>query len=92
MKTRKLKRSKFFWYFASVLFAAAGFYPASQASDFPDLITSLNMLEQTPQFCGERVPLQSQEVRERFEKEFLLILWNRPQVILWLKRTGRFFP
>jgi len=27
------------------------------------------------------------EVKERFEKEFLLNLWDRPQVILWLKRS-----
>ena len=92
MKTRKLKRAQIFLYFTSVLFAAAGFCTASHASDFPDLISSLKMLEQTPQFCGERVPLDIQEVRERFEKEFLLMLWNRPQVILWLKRTGRYFP
>jgi len=92
MKTRKLKRAQFFLYFTSVLFTAAGFCTASHASDFPDLISSLKMLEQTPQFCGERVPLDIQEVRERFEKEFLLMLGNRPQVILWLKRTGRYFP
>ncbi len=92
MKTTKLKWPNVFWVFTSVLFAAAGFYTSSQASDFPNLISSLKMLERTPQFCGERVPLDIQEVRERFEKELLLTLWNRPQVILWLKRTGRYFP
>ncbi len=92
MKPPKLKGSKFFLFFTSVLLAAAGFYTPSQASDFPNLIRSLKMLEQTPQFCGERVPLDIQDVRERFEKELLLMLWNRPQVILWLKRTGRYFP
>jgi hypothetical protein len=43
-------------------------------------------------FCGEPVPLDLGQVRERFEKEMLLTLWNRPQVVLWLKRTSRFFP
>jgi hypothetical protein len=43
-------------------------------------------------FCGERVPLEDQEVRERFEKELLLIAWNRPQVYLWLKRSRRTLP
>jgi len=43
-------------------------------------------------FCGEPVPLDNFEVRERLEKELLLILWNRPQVILWLKRATRYFP
>jgi membrane-bound lytic murein transglycosylase D len=55
------------------------------------LITSLKI--DTPlEFCGERVPLENQEVRERLEKELLLTLWDRPQVILWLKRTRRYLP
>jgi hypothetical protein len=36
--------------------------------------------------------MDSQEVRERFEKELLLSLWDRPQVILWLKRSRRYMP
>jgi len=43
-------------------------------------------------FCGESVPLENQEVRERLEKEMLLTLADRPQVILWLKRSHRFMP
>ena len=43
-------------------------------------------------FCGEPVPLHEQEVRERLEKELLLSVWDRPQVILWLKRTPRYMP
>jgi hypothetical protein len=43
-------------------------------------------------FCGEPVPLADREVRERLEKEMLLTLWDRPQVILWLKRSSRFLP
>ncbi|HYA14677.1 MAG TPA: transglycosylase SLT domain-containing protein [Syntrophales bacterium] len=36
--------------------------------------------------------MDKQEVRERLEKEFLVTLWNRPQIILWMKRSGRFMP
>ncbi len=43
-------------------------------------------------FCGEPVPLDNPEVRERLEKEILLIQWDRAQMILWMKRTGRYFP
>jgi membrane-bound lytic murein transglycosylase D len=43
-------------------------------------------------YCGEQVPLEIQEVRERFEKEMLLSLWDRPQALLWLKRSHRYFP
>jgi hypothetical protein len=42
--------------------------------------------------CGEPVPADVQQVRERFEKEMLLSLWDRPQVVLWLKRAPRYFP
>lgn len=42
--------------------------------------------------CGEPVPFEITDVRERFEKEMLLSLWDRPQVILWLKRTTRYLP
>ncbi|MCG8618941.1 MAG: transglycosylase SLT domain-containing protein [Desulfobacterales bacterium] len=42
--------------------------------------------------CGEVVPYKRAAVRERFEKEVLLAAWNRPQVILWLKRGNRYFP
>lgn len=58
---------------------------------FPPLITSLK-LATAIDFCGEEVPLGVQEVRERLEKELLLSLWNRPQVILWLKRSSRYLP
>lgn len=43
-------------------------------------------------FCAEAVPLKIPQVRERFEKEMLLSLWDRPQVVLWMKRVPRYFP
>ncbi|MFH1480657.1 MAG: transglycosylase SLT domain-containing protein [Pseudomonadota bacterium] len=62
-----------------------------ESSDFPSLISSLNV--QGPlQFCGEAVPLNIQDAQERFEKELLLSLWDRAQVILWLKRSRRYLP
>jgi hypothetical protein len=42
--------------------------------------------------CGEMVPVDDPRVKERFEKEMLVALGNRPQVILWLKRSTRYFP
>ena len=60
-------------------------------TDFPSLITSLRV-DAPIEFCDEEVPLKDQEIRERFEKEFLLSLWDRPQVILWLKRSKRYLP
>jgi hypothetical protein len=47
-------------------------------------------IEAPLEFCGERVPVELQEVKERLEKELLLTVWDRPQVILWLKRSPRY--
>jgi hypothetical protein len=44
------------------------------------------------QFASEPVPLDRWDVRERLEREFLLTLGNPGQVVLWLKRSARYFP
>ncbi len=68
-----------------------GFDALSKAPPDPLLISSLKI--DTPlELCAERVPLEIQEVKERLEKELLLTLWDRPQVILWLKRSRRYLP
>jgi len=57
----------------------------------PSLISSIRI--QPPlDFCGEPIPLDNPDVRERLEKELLLTLADRPQVILWLKRSPRYLP
>jgi hypothetical protein len=62
--------------------------PAMPADDLPALIRISAPLD----FCGEPVPLQASEVRERLERELLISLGNRPQVILWIKRSARYLP
>jgi membrane-bound lytic murein transglycosylase D len=42
--------------------------------------------------CGEPVPLENQEVAERFDKEFTLVVYHHAQVYQWLKRKERYFP
>lgn len=55
------------------------------------LIQSIQF-DQEIKFCGQKIPLENADVRARLEKEMLLSLWDRPQVILWLKRAGMYFP
>jgi hypothetical protein len=43
-------------------------------------------------FCGEPVPLGQQDVSERFDKEFTLVVYNPAQVYWWLKHKARYFP
>ena len=48
--------------------------------------------DQPIDFCGETVPLKVPDIIERHEKEMLLIIWDRPQVLLWMKRATRYLP
>jgi len=42
--------------------------------------------------CGETVPLSDRTVWERMDREFMINVYDRGQVYLWLKRSSRFFP
>jgi hypothetical protein len=43
-------------------------------------------------FADHRVPLDRPDVVERLEREFYVALGDPAQVILWLKRSARYFP
>jgi membrane-bound lytic murein transglycosylase D len=64
---------------------------ASALEPIPSLIQSIRFPEDIV-FCNTRVPLEKPHVRAELEKEMLLALWNRPQVILWIKRAAMLFP
>ncbi|MCG6910711.1 MAG: transglycosylase SLT domain-containing protein [Deltaproteobacteria bacterium] len=64
---------------------------AAEADAVPVLMDAIRGIESLD-FCGESVPLQERDVRERLEKEILLSVWDRPQVILWFKRYPRYMP
>ena len=90
-----LKLTKWIFYFllCQVLLFCSSALGATSEPVIPSesLISSLS-LAAPHAFCGETVPMDNREVKERFEKEFLLSLWNRPQVVLWLKRSKRYLP
>lgn len=44
------------------------------------------------ELCGETVPLEILEVRERLDREFTIVVHSHAQVYLWLKRLQRYFP
>jgi len=60
-------------------------------SDLPSLINSIQFTNNI-EYCNIKIPIDSHDVKKRLEKELLLALWERPQVILWIKRAARFFP
>jgi len=49
-------------------------------------------LPDTLTLCGEIVDLTDPELRERAEREFLLLMQQTGQVLLYLKRSERYFP
>jgi membrane-bound lytic murein transglycosylase D len=72
----------------SIVLAAC---PATAQTGVDELLSALR-LQPPVLLCGEEVPVDLPQVVERFEKEMLLSLNNRAQVVLWLKRSSRFFP
>jgi len=75
-----------------VLFPWSSVYSQAPNLSSPSFLISSLKIGGPLDFCGEGVPVETQEVRERVEKELLLTLWDRPQVILWLKRSRRYLP
>lgn len=85
-----------YWFFLlffalGTVVSEAGYAAPTAPVEIPSLAASVR-IEKNLDFCGEPVPVGEQEVRERYEKELLLTLWDRAQVILWLKRSRRYLP
>jgi hypothetical protein len=59
---------------------------AAPSLDFSALIQAARVKEALD-FCGEPVPLEDPDVRERMEREVLVVLADPHQVILWIKRS-----
>ena len=78
-------------YALGILFSALSPCTTAAQGTAEDLLSALK-LEPPVLLCGETVPVDDPQVVERFEKEMLVSLGNRSQVILWLKRTTRYFP
>ncbi len=60
-------------------------------TNFYSYISSLTLPAKLS-FCGEEVPLGIPEVRERAEREFYMLLQQPGQIVLYLKRAGKYFP
>ncbi len=57
-----------------------------------DHLAKMYTLPKVVSFCNERLPLDRWDVWQRLDSEFFSFLVDQRQVILWLKRTGQFFP
>lgn len=43
-------------------------------------------------FCGEEVPMDNYEVKERIEREFIVNSYRHSSTLLYIKRANRWFP
>ncbi len=89
--TSILSAAAILFLFLDGLFGARPSYAAGPPSNI-QLLLAAARINDPLDFCGEPVPLNDPDVKERFEKEIILLLNNPAQVILWLKRTGRYMP
>ena len=58
----------------------------------PDRIRSSRALPDTFSFCGERVPMEIPDVKERMEDIYYARIGNDDRIFLQLKRTRKYFP
>jgi len=65
-------------------------YRSDHTPTRPSIVTY--KLPQEVSLCGERFPLDDRNVWESLDREFLLVLSNEAQVLLWMKRARRYFP
>lgn len=49
-------------------------------------------LPESLDICGDIIPLDMPDIRERAEREFYLLLQQPGQIMLYIKRSGRLFP
>lgn len=61
------------------------------SSDIPSLLEEIRFKDDIV-FCDIKIPVDDPYVRENLEKEMLVVLWNRAQILLWIKRSTRYFP
>ena len=81
----------FIYWLAAILLSFCSIAVAENQKHSDPMLLALHV-DDTTTLCDEPVPVNDPRFLERFEKEMLVSLGSRHQVILWLKRTTRFFP
>jgi LysM repeat protein len=87
--------SLFLLVFAGKFFISSA--PADGTSAYQDMFnTKYNVFAlNTPKdlyFCGEKVPMEDREIRERFDRELHVNTYWQSQTLLLIKRANRYFP
>ncbi|MCF0190079.1 MAG: lytic transglycosylase domain-containing protein [Marinilabiliaceae bacterium] len=61
-------------------------------SDANEMVVRLPQAPEQLDFCGERVPLERQDIKESLDRELLVTTFGHTGTILNIKRSWRYFP
>jgi membrane-bound lytic murein transglycosylase D len=79
---------------ASMIFCMepAAAYSLTKSNEPSERMNTDLPLPESLLLCGESIPLNDSWSREMLDRELTIAAWDTPQVFLWLKRAGRYFP
>jgi len=66
--------------------------PCAAAQEAPNPAFNAFACPKTLALCGERMPLENQDVFEMLDREFTVLVWDHGRVFMLLKRAARYFP
>ncbi len=75
-----------------LLFWGSDYEPASQIIGKSTQLTTIPLIPDTVEFCGETLPLEFFDVKESLEREILVNSYWHSQTIWLLQKSNRFFP
>jgi membrane-bound lytic murein transglycosylase D len=68
-----------------------GFKGVSTTDNLPQIVKAID-LDQPFSFCGEALPMDNFDVRERLDRELTVNTYRHSSSILFIKKTRRYFP
>ncbi len=87
------KRNNLFWLIPLLLGANLLRFNSGESKNFAQNYRIISpKIPPKLYFCNERVPLESWDVRERFDRELIINTYYHSSTLLYLKRANRWFP
>lgn len=95
--TRRDRSVRFFlaMSLAALLLNSAAWAGEPSSQPMPKSKSVPHFLPSTPaklELAGEKVPLDQPFVAEQLDREFIISVHDRAQVVMWMKRAHRYFP
>jgi hypothetical protein len=78
--------------FPTIIFAATTGNTPRPTQDISSRRVPTFTVPEKLNFCGYSLPLKERHCREMLDRELTIAVYNRAQVIMWLKRAPRYFP